>query len=110
MDPAVAAKVAVVEPAVIESAPGTVSICELLERVIATLPVPAACESATVQVDRARELSSVGEHDSDANAAVPLPETVASNSTGRSPFTSAITEVIEPAVPAPMVKVTEACP
>jgi uncharacterized membrane protein YjdF len=49
--PAVAVKVAVVEPDVTVTVPGTVSAPTLLDSPTATPPVPAALDSVTVQVD-----------------------------------------------------------
>ena len=109
--PARAMNVALVEAAGTTTVAGTRSICELLESVTVAPPVPAGWDNTAVHVDAAPELRLVGEHDIATNAAVvPPPEVVASNCTGASPLTSAMTDVTEPAVPAPIVNVTDARP
>ncbi len=61
--PAVALKFAEVAPDATLTEPGTVNAVTLLDRVTVMPPVPAACESVTVQVDVPPELRLAGLHD-----------------------------------------------
>ncbi|MGD0669124.1 MAG: hypothetical protein ABSB23_16320 [Bryobacteraceae bacterium] len=61
--PAVAVKFAELAPDTTLTEPGTVNAVTLLDSVTVIPPVPAACESVTVQVDVPPELRLVGLHD-----------------------------------------------
>lgn len=101
----------VVEPAGTKALTGTESACEPLDRFTLTPPEPAAWVSVTVHVDVPADAKTFGLHNRvDKAGAAGLDPMVVSNSTGGSPFTSAITLTTDPALPAPNVKVTEAWP
>ena len=63
--PAVAVKFADVAPEDKVTDPGTVNAVTLLDSVTEIPPVPAACDSVTVQVDVPFEFKLVGLHDSE---------------------------------------------
>jgi hypothetical protein len=110
--PAVATKVAIVEPWGTRTLAGTERNCgELLDKVTVTPPDPAAWVSVTVQLDAPPDTRTVGAHNAvDKAGAEGLDPIVVSNSTGCRPFTSAMTATIDPVVPDPRVKVMEAWP
>src|SRR5712692_852024 len=102
MEPAVAVNVALLEPEATKTVDGTVSVGVLLDSATLAPVVPAGWDSVTVHVVNAPDARVPGVHDTKLSVGVPpVPETVATNATGSSPFTAPMTCVVEPAAPGP---------
>jgi hypothetical protein len=107
---AVAENVPVVECDAMIVLGGTVMVGELLVRLTTAPPVPAAGDKVIVHLAAAPGVRLEGAQLKLVSLGAAEPPKVTSNSTGCNPFTSAITEITDPAVPAPAVSVVEVCP
>src|SRR2546427_360151 len=111
MVPAVAVNVALLDAAGTKILAGTVRTCALLKSVTVDPPEPAAWDKVRVHVDAAPELRLAGAQDNEVKVGPPEPAAIeASNCTGGSPLTFAITLVTAPITPFPIVKMMEARP
>jgi hypothetical protein len=110
MVPAVAAKLAVVEPLATVTDPGTASVAVLLESVTTTPPDPAAFESVTTQLETPPEARLVGVQASESSVAGA--DSKVKDCVCELPFKEAVTTAVcvEEIVPAVALKVADVDP